>query len=168
MTENSLAGMVDVADIHRPIREDPMGHRHASTPPQRAQVVSQMIAHAGEYGVVTAEEPLAALRWHLHHLRATAPGFISRNLSAVPDHIGLSVPTDVALFRDGAGRICESPGEAGAPQILALYRDDLLAGLTVSTAADRGLQAAIERNRRSHLAPMPPLPIPTSMPAASV
>lgn len=31
-----------------------MGHRHASTPAQRAQWVSQMIAHAGEYGVVTA------------------------------------------------------------------------------------------------------------------
>lgn len=31
-----------------------MGQRHASTPAQRAQVVSQLLAHAGEYGVVTA------------------------------------------------------------------------------------------------------------------
>jgi hypothetical protein len=31
-----------------------MGQRHASTPTERAQVVSQMIAQAGEYGVVTA------------------------------------------------------------------------------------------------------------------
>ena len=30
-----------------------MGQRHASTPEQRAQVVSQMIAHAGDYGLVT-------------------------------------------------------------------------------------------------------------------
>jgi hypothetical protein len=31
-----------------------MGRRHASTPAQRAEWVGQMIAHAGEYGVVTA------------------------------------------------------------------------------------------------------------------
>ena len=31
-----------------------MGQQHGSTAEQRAQVVSQMIAHAGEYGVVTA------------------------------------------------------------------------------------------------------------------
>ena len=31
-----------------------MGQRHASTATERAQVVSQMSAHAGEYGVVTA------------------------------------------------------------------------------------------------------------------
>ncbi len=30
-----------------------------------------------------AEEPLAALRWHLHHLRATGPGFIATNLMSV-------------------------------------------------------------------------------------
>jgi pimeloyl-ACP methyl ester carboxylesterase len=83
-----------------------------------------------------AEEPLAALRWHLHHLRSAAPGFIATNLIAGRDRIGLAVPTDVALFRDRAVRICEGPGVAGAAEILALYRDDLLAGLTVSTAAE--------------------------------
>ncbi len=31
-----------------------MGQRHASTPTERAQVVGQMIAHAGEYGAVSA------------------------------------------------------------------------------------------------------------------
>ena len=31
-----------------------MGQRHASTPAQRAQWVSRMIAQAGEYGAVTA------------------------------------------------------------------------------------------------------------------
>ncbi len=31
-----------------------MGQRHASTPTERAQVVSQMITHAGEYGLVTS------------------------------------------------------------------------------------------------------------------
>lgn len=30
-----------------------MVQRHDSTPPQRAQVVCQMIAHAGDYGLVT-------------------------------------------------------------------------------------------------------------------
>src|SRR5215210_7595971 len=46
--------MVDVlAFTHRP-RRHPMGSRHASTPTERAQVVSQMIAHAGEYGAVSA------------------------------------------------------------------------------------------------------------------
>src|SRR3712207_789739 len=40
--------------LTNPTGEGPMGQRHASTAPQRAQVVSQMIAHAGEYGVVTA------------------------------------------------------------------------------------------------------------------
>ena len=30
-----------------------MGQRHPSTPAQRAQGIAYMIAHAGEYGVVT-------------------------------------------------------------------------------------------------------------------
>src|SRR3712207_2300560 len=35
-------------------REDPMGHAHPSTPAQRAQWASYLLAHAGEYGVVAA------------------------------------------------------------------------------------------------------------------
>ena len=31
-----------------------MGHAHPSTPAQRVQWVSQLLAHAGEYGVVAA------------------------------------------------------------------------------------------------------------------
>src|SRR5919199_1067895 len=38
---------------HRPTREAPMGQRHPSTAAQRAGWVSQLIAHAGEYGLVT-------------------------------------------------------------------------------------------------------------------
>src|SRR5438067_12786464 len=37
---------------HPPTREEPMVHRHPSTPAQRAQWVSRMIAHTGEYGLV--------------------------------------------------------------------------------------------------------------------
>src|SRR5919199_3702127 len=38
---------------HRPTREAPMGQRHPSTAAERAGWVSQLIAQAGEYGVVT-------------------------------------------------------------------------------------------------------------------
>src|SRR5919202_5257178 len=38
---------------HQPFRGNTMVQRHDSTPAQRAQVVAQMIAHAGDYGFVT-------------------------------------------------------------------------------------------------------------------
>src|SRR3712207_4053204 len=40
---------------HQPTtREDLMGHAHPSTPAQRLQWASHLLAHAGEYGVVAA------------------------------------------------------------------------------------------------------------------
>src|SRR5215212_1451635 len=39
--------------IAKRTREEPMARSHPSTPEQRAQWVSQMIAHAGDYGLVT-------------------------------------------------------------------------------------------------------------------
>ena len=39
---------------HPTTREDRMGHAHPSTPAQRMQWASHLLAHAGEYGVVAA------------------------------------------------------------------------------------------------------------------
>src|ERR671917_76713 len=38
---------------HQPFRGNTMVQRHDSTPAQRAQAVCHMIAHAGDYGLVT-------------------------------------------------------------------------------------------------------------------
>jgi len=83
-----------------------------------------------------AEAPLAALRWHLAHARATAPSFIARHLRATRDGVALAIPTDVALFRRSAQMICQRPETLGAARALALYRDDLVAGLAVSATAE--------------------------------
>src|SRR5438477_3084085 len=39
---------------HRAAREEPMVHAHPSTPAQRAACASYLLAHEGEYGIVTA------------------------------------------------------------------------------------------------------------------
>lgn len=83
-----------------------------------------------------AEEPLAVLRWHLAHTRSAAPSFVTRHLQATRDGVALAIPTDVALFRRSAQVICRQPETLGATRALALYRDDLLAGLAVSATAE--------------------------------
>jgi pimeloyl-ACP methyl ester carboxylesterase/DNA-binding SARP family transcriptional activator len=83
-----------------------------------------------------AEEPLAVLRWHLAHVRSTAPSLIARHLRATREDVALQIPTDVALFRRNAQVICRRPGTPGAARALTLYRDDLVAGLNVSATAD--------------------------------
>jgi pimeloyl-ACP methyl ester carboxylesterase/DNA-binding SARP family transcriptional activator len=97
-----------------------------------------------------SEEPLAALRWHLAHVRSAGPTVISRALRAGRDRLALSIPTDVAVFRRSAQVICGRPGTPGAWPALALYRDDLLAGLRVSATAefDNWLYVAQEGLRR--------------------
>lgn len=92
-----------------------------------------------------AEDPLAMVRWHLAHLRSATPPFIAERLRATRDDIALPVPTDVALFRQGADRVCTSPEAPDAPGILGLYRDDLLTGLAVSAAADFDNWLYVER-----------------------
>jgi pimeloyl-ACP methyl ester carboxylesterase/DNA-binding SARP family transcriptional activator len=92
-----------------------------------------------------AEDPMAVLRWHLTHLRSAAPPLIAERLRATRDDIALSVPTDVTSFRQGADRVCASPEVPDAPGILGLYRDDLLAGIAVSAAADFDNWLYVER-----------------------
>ena len=83
-----------------------------------------------------AEGPRAALRWHLAHLRSAAPRAISWRLRSTRDTLALPIATDVAAFRVAADAICRQPGMVGGAAALALYRDDLVAGLAVSTTAD--------------------------------
>jgi esterase len=83
-----------------------------------------------------AEAPLADLRWHLSYLRSATPAIIGDGLRVTRHGLALAVPTDVALFRRGAGRLRTDPDAPDAAAILGLYRDDLLAGLAVSTAAE--------------------------------
>ncbi|MFI5376180.1 MAG: alpha/beta fold hydrolase [Candidatus Rokuibacteriota bacterium] len=83
-----------------------------------------------------AEGPLAALRWHLAHVRSAGPPLVARGLRATRSTLSLRVPTDVAWFRRGADVVVRRPGVAGAAGVLALYRGDLVAGLSVSTTAE--------------------------------
>jgi len=83
-----------------------------------------------------AEAPLATLRWHLAHVRSRAPAFIARALRTTRERVALTVRTDVVLFRAGAEALCRRSSVRGAARALALYRGDLVAGLTVSAAAD--------------------------------
>ncbi len=97
-----------------------------------------------------AEGPRAALRWHLTHLRSAVPGLIGQRLRTTRDTIALAISTDVALFREAADVVARRPATPGAVRALGLYRDDLVAGLTVSTTAefDNWLYVAHENLRR--------------------
>jgi DNA-binding SARP family transcriptional activator len=97
-----------------------------------------------------AEGPRAALRWHLAHLWSAAPRAIARSLRSTRDTLALPIATDVAAFREAADAICRRPGMVDAAAALALYRDDLVAGLGVSTTADfdNWLYVAQENLRR--------------------
>ncbi len=94
-----------------------------------------------------SEAPLAVLRWHLAHVRSTAPEFIARRLRATRDRLVLRVPTDVTLFRKGADAICRRRRMVGAARVLALYRDDLVAGLAVSATAEFDTWLYIEQEK---------------------
>jgi DNA-binding SARP family transcriptional activator len=82
-----------------------------------------------------AEAPRAALRWHLTYLRAQLPESIRTHLVITAEQVALDASTDVEVLRRGAKRLLETPGEPEARGVLALYRGDLCAGLTVSASA---------------------------------
>ena len=96
------------------------------------------------------EDPLGALRWHLAHIRTTTPSFVARRLQATRDAVTLLVPTDVALFHTSMQLVSGRPETPGAARALTLYRGDLMAGLTVSAAAefDNWLYVTQEAARR--------------------
>ncbi|HEY7519913.1 MAG TPA: alpha/beta fold hydrolase [Methylomirabilota bacterium] len=97
-----------------------------------------------------AMEPLGVLRWHLTHIRTTAPSLIARRLRSTRDGVALVIPTDVALFRIGMQVVSRRPETPGAARALAMYRGDLVDGLNVSAAADfdNWLYVAQEEARR--------------------
>lgn len=83
-----------------------------------------------------AEEPLAALRWLLNHLRSACPPLITAFLGAKREYIALDIQTDVARFRRDCERLRVVADARDAVQVLDLYRDDLLLGLTVSASPE--------------------------------
>ena len=82
-----------------------------------------------------AEDPRAALRWHLTYLRAQLPEAVRKHLFVTPERIAFDTPTDVESFQNGAKRLLERPDDPGVANVLGLYRGDLCAGLTVSASA---------------------------------
>ncbi|MDQ3810154.1 MAG: alpha/beta fold hydrolase [Chloroflexota bacterium] len=82
-----------------------------------------------------AQAPRAALRWHLTYLRAKLPEPIRTHLAITPEQVALHTSTDVEVLQRGAKRLREAPDDPGAAGVLALYRGDLCAGLTVATSA---------------------------------
>src|SRR5262245_58668298 len=65
--------------IHQYAREEPMGRSHPSTPEERVQSVSLMLAHAHDYGLVTRlSRELAVSRPTLYAWKATALGALKQ------------------------------------------------------------------------------------------
>jgi pimeloyl-ACP methyl ester carboxylesterase/DNA-binding SARP family transcriptional activator len=97
-----------------------------------------------------AEDPRAALRWHLGFLREHLPEPLRSRLIVTPTEVALEAPVDVDLFRRGAKRITECPDDPAAASILNLYRGDLCVGLTVSASSvfDTWLYVKQETMRR--------------------
>ena len=97
-----------------------------------------------------ADDPRGALRWHLSHLRSGVPTPLRRDLQSSSGAVLARIRTDVAEFRTGAARVRDEPGAGDDAEILALYRGDLCAGLTVSAspAFDTWLFAEQESLRR--------------------
>lgn len=83
-----------------------------------------------------AQEPLAALRWHLSHLRSSCPAYVTSGLRVTRENAACDVPTDVALFRAGCSRLVVLADAVDASTVLALYRDDLLSGLSISASPE--------------------------------
>jgi len=82
-----------------------------------------------------AEDPQAALRWHLHYLRSELPQPVRQRFQIDRDHVCLDAPTDVATFRSRAALVAETPDRPDALEILNLYRGDLCSDLAVSASA---------------------------------
>jgi pimeloyl-ACP methyl ester carboxylesterase/DNA-binding SARP family transcriptional activator len=82
-----------------------------------------------------AEDPRAALRWHLNSLRSELPETVRQGFQIGRDSVHLDGPTDVVTFRQGARRVTERPDSPDAREILNLYRGDLCADLAVSASA---------------------------------
>ncbi len=97
-----------------------------------------------------ADDPRAALRWHLHHLRRRLPEPVASGLRADGDALCLDEPVDAIEFAAGAQRVITEPDRVDALAILALYRGDLCEGLAVdaSPTFDWWLYAEQERLRR--------------------
>jgi DNA-binding SARP family transcriptional activator len=82
-----------------------------------------------------ADDPRGALRWHLSYLRAQLPESTRTHLVITPERIALDAPTDVEAFERGAKRLIQRSDDPEAADVLALYRGDLCAGLTVAASA---------------------------------
>ena len=82
------------------------------------------------------EDARGSLRWHLAPVRAAAPRAITRRLCATRSAIRLSMLTATAVFRQDTEATPGRPGIFREARVLALYRDDFLASLTVSATAE--------------------------------
>ena len=89
-----------------------------------------------------AADPRGSLRWHLSHLRRRLP----IPLIVGRHSISLEAQTDVATFQSGSERI-STASDTEASAILALYRGDLCAGLTVNASADFDNWLYVEEDR---------------------
>jgi pimeloyl-ACP methyl ester carboxylesterase/DNA-binding SARP family transcriptional activator len=110
-------------------------------PCPRADLADQLFSEA--------EDPRAALRWYLTHLRARLPE-AERQYLVTGERVAFTGPTDARAFERDAARLVDHPGDAAAADVLALYRGDLCAGLTVTASAafDTWLYVEQERLRR--------------------
>src|SRR5215213_259266 len=81
--------------IHQHARENHMGQSHPSTPEERVQWASHMLAHPGEYGLVTQlSRTLGVSRPTLYAWKAIAQQALAQAFCATPSTT--SVPPTVA------------------------------------------------------------------------
>ena len=83
-----------------------------------------------------AADPRAALRWQLAHLRARLPSAVDLGSVTTPGSVVCDLPLDATTFRAGAEQILRRGVRPDDAAVLALYRGDLCAGLTVSASAE--------------------------------
>ena len=95
-----------------------------------------------------AADPRAALRWHLAYLRAQLPAAAALPFSRTRQVVQLQIPTDVDCFRRGVRRLLQHGACPADVEVLALYRGDLCAGMTVSASAEFDEWLYVERDGR--------------------
>jgi DNA-binding SARP family transcriptional activator/pimeloyl-ACP methyl ester carboxylesterase len=82
-----------------------------------------------------ADNPRAALRWHLLDLRRNLPPELNSAFEVTHDQVGIHAESDVRLFRSRCDHVIAG-SDGNSAEVLSLYHGDLCEGLTVSASLE--------------------------------
>jgi len=82
-----------------------------------------------------ADNPRAALRWHLLDLRRNLPPELSSAFEVTHDQVGIHAESDVRLFRSRCDHVIAG-SDADSSELLSLYQGELCEGLAVSASLE--------------------------------